>query len=96
MPTPLLLISGTESSPVEDVKRFLELGSDIVVGTPGRIEEFLLKTGRDSVSVKEFEVLILDEADRRASFIAPYCVLSTHSRRSAYWTLVSLNRLLES
>lgn len=39
-------------------------GADIVVGTPGRIEEFLLGKGRDVVSVKELEVLVLDEADR--------------------------------
>lgn len=63
-PPPLLLVSGVESTPLEDVKRFLSTGADIVVGTPGRIEEFLLKSGRNSVNVKELEVLVLDEADR--------------------------------
>ena len=61
---PLLLTSSSESSTAQDVKRFLELGADIIIGTPGRIEEFLLGKGRDAVNVKELEVLVLDEADR--------------------------------
>ena len=64
LPPPLLLVSGSDSSPQEDVARFLSEGSPIVVGTPGRIEEFLLKTGLTRVSVKELEMLVLDEADR--------------------------------
>ncbi|EPT06063.1 hypothetical protein FOMPIDRAFT_1034044 [Fomitopsis schrenkii] len=62
-PPPLLLVS-SNSSPAEDVRRFLSTRADIVVGTPGRIEEFLLGKGSDTVSVKELEVLVLDEADR--------------------------------
>jgi superfamily II DNA/RNA helicase len=38
----------------------------VVIGTPGRIEEFLLGTGKKSVVAKELEVLVLDEADRYA------------------------------
>ncbi|KAF9534303.1 DEAD-domain-containing protein [Crepidotus variabilis] len=63
-PEPLLLVSSDHSSPAQDVQRFLSTGADIVVGTPGRIEEFLLGKGRNSVSVKGLEVLIMDEADR--------------------------------
>jgi len=63
-PEPLLLISSDNSSPVQDIQRFLSIGADIVIGTPGRIEEFLLGKGRGSVNVKELEVLVLDEADR--------------------------------
>ena len=62
-PPPLLLVS-SDSSPAQDVQRFLDTGADIVIGTPGRIEEFLLGKGRDIVNVKELEVLVLDEADR--------------------------------
>ncbi|KAH9951892.1 DEAD-domain-containing protein [Amylocystis lapponica] len=62
-PLPLLLVS-SESSPALDIQSFLTTGADIVVGTPGRVEEFLLGKGRDIVSVKELEVLVLDEADR--------------------------------
>ena len=54
----------SDSSPAQDVQRFLDTGADIVIGTPGRIEEFLLGKGRDIVNVKELEVLVLDEADR--------------------------------
>ncbi|OCH95054.1 DEAD-domain-containing protein [Obba rivulosa] len=62
-PLPHLLVS-SESSPAQDLQNFLSTGADIVVGTPGRVEEFLLGKGRDIVSVKELEVLVLDEADR--------------------------------
>ncbi len=62
-PPPLLLVS-SDSSPAEDVQRFLATGADIVIGTPGRMEEFLLGKGRHVVNVKELEVLVLDEADR--------------------------------
>ncbi|KAF8897556.1 DEAD-domain-containing protein [Infundibulicybe gibba] len=63
-PPPLLLISSSQSSPAQDTQRFISTGADIVIGTPGRIEEFLLGKGKNSVSVKELEVLVLDEADR--------------------------------
>jgi ATP-dependent RNA helicase DDX55/SPB4 len=61
LPPALLLVSSSQSSPAQDVERFLTQGSDIVIGTPGRVEEFL---GRASINAKELEVLILDEADR--------------------------------
>ena len=63
-PPPLLLVSSEQSSPAEDIKRFLSTGAEIIVGTPGRIEEFLLGKGREVVNVKSLEVLVLDEADR--------------------------------
>lgn len=63
-PDPLLLISSDQSSPAQDLQRLLETGADIVIGTPGRVEEFLLGRGQGTVSVKELEVLVLDEADR--------------------------------
>ncbi|KAE9410543.1 DEAD-domain-containing protein [Gymnopus androsaceus JB14] len=63
-PPPLLLVSSNQSSPAQDVERFLSSGADIIIGTPGRIEEFLLGRGRSVVNVKELEVLVLDEADR--------------------------------
>ncbi|GBE82071.1 ATP-dependent rRNA helicase SPB4 [Sparassis crispa] len=62
-PQPLLLIS-SESAPAQDIEKFLSTGADIVIGTPGRIEEFLLGKGKDIVNVKDMEVLVLDEADR--------------------------------
>ena len=68
-PDPLLLVS-SDTSPAEDIKRFLNSKADIVIGTPGRVEEFLLGKGKDVVDVKELEVLVLDEADR--------CVISLH------------------
>lgn len=62
-PPPLLIIS-SDSPPAQDVQRFLSTGADIVIGTPGRVEEFLLGKGKNVVSVKELEILVLDEADR--------------------------------
>ncbi|KAI9446382.1 DEAD-domain-containing protein [Lactarius indigo] len=61
LPPALLLVSSSQSSPAQDVERFLAQGSDIVIGTPGRVEEFL---GKASVNARELEVLVLDEADR--------------------------------
>lgn len=66
LPEPLLLISSAESSPAQDIKRFNDTGADIIIGTPGRVEEFLLGKGKGVVSVRELEVLVLDEADRYA------------------------------
>ncbi|KAJ1302654.1 hypothetical protein OPQ81_002971 [Rhizoctonia solani] len=63
-PPALLLVSGTDSTPAQDTQRFLDTSADIVIGTPGRIEEFLLGRGSNRVSVKELDVLVLDEADR--------------------------------
>lgn len=63
-PLPLLLVSSDESSPAQDVQRFLDSGADIIIGTPGRVEEFLTGRGKTVVSVKELEMLVLDEADR--------------------------------
>lgn len=63
---PALLLVSSDASPAEDIKQFLFQGSDIVIGTPGRIEEFLLGKGKGIVNVKELEILVLDEADRYA------------------------------
>ena len=60
---PALLLVSSDTSPAEDIKRFLFQGSDIVIGTPGRIEEHLLGKGKGIVNVKELEILVLDEAD---------------------------------
>lgn len=65
-PSPLLLVSSSQSSPAEDIQRFISSGADIVIGTPGRVEEFLLGKGKTAVSARELEVLVLDEADRYA------------------------------
>ena len=67
LPPPLLLVSSDESTPAQDIQRFISTGADIVIGTPGRVEEFLLGKGRDIVGVKELEILVLDEADRCGS-----------------------------
>ncbi|KAJ7611606.1 DEAD-domain-containing protein [Roridomyces roridus] len=61
-PSALLLISSNTSSPAQDIQRFTTTGADIVIGTPGRVEEFLLGKGKAVVNVKELEVLVLDEA----------------------------------
>lgn len=63
-PAPLLLVSSNTISPAQDIQRFMSTGADIVIGTPGRVEEFLLGKGKNIVSAKELEVLVLDEADR--------------------------------
>ncbi|CAG8500563.1 6557_t:CDS:10 [Ambispora leptoticha] len=62
-----LFIGGGGSSAIkEDLTSFLEAGPDIIIGTPGRLEDLLV--GRNGVkspiNTKELEVLVLDEADR--------------------------------
>ena len=44
-----------------DIQLFAKLQSDIVIGTPGRVEDVL--TRYDNIDVSELEVLILDESD---------------------------------
>jgi len=77
MTPPLLLVGGgggggdnngggggggaTMSAVARDLRRFAELHSDVVIGTPGRVEDVL--TRYDDVDVSELEVLILDESD---------------------------------
>ncbi|KAF8913923.1 DEAD-domain-containing protein [Gymnopilus junonius] len=63
-PSALLLVSSEQSSPADDIQRFTSTGADIVIGTPGRMEEFLLGKGREVADLKGLEILVLDEADR--------------------------------
>ncbi|KAJ3289236.1 hypothetical protein HK104_007647 [Borealophlyctis nickersoniae] len=56
----MLFIGG--NSVQEDVQRFQKLGGQIVVGTPGRLDDLLKRTGM--FDTRELEVLVLDEADR--------------------------------
>ena len=60
---PLLLVGGGSGyRPVKsDLETFGKLGSDIVIGTPGRIDD-ILSTYSD-LQMNELECLILDEAD---------------------------------
>lgn len=56
----LLLIGGREVS--EDIENYKNNGGNIVVATPGRLEDIMNRMGI-SFKVKELEVLVLDEAD---------------------------------
>ncbi|MGH0152279.1 UNVERIFIED_CONTAM: hypothetical protein FKN15_054516 [Acipenser sinensis] len=61
----ILLIGG--SNPIEDVEKFKELGGNIIIATPGRLEDMFRRKadGLDlASSVKTLDVLVLDEADR--------------------------------
>lgn len=56
-----LVVGGSKSTPLDDYRSFRDSGADILVGTPGRLEELLSRKG---VKKTELDVLILDEADR--------------------------------
>ncbi|KAJ3027174.1 ATP-dependent RNA helicase ddx55 [Rhizophlyctis rosea] len=56
----MLFIGG--NSVQDDVQRFQKEGGQIVVGTPGRLDDLLKRSG--IFNARELEVLILDEADR--------------------------------
>nr|XP_013814109.1 PREDICTED: ATP-dependent RNA helicase DDX55 [Apteryx mantelli mantelli] len=61
----ILLIGGR--NPMEDVEKFKEHGGNIIVATPGRLEDLFRRKadGLDLAScVKSLDVLVLDEADR--------------------------------
>jgi ATP-dependent RNA helicase DDX55/SPB4 len=51
------------SDPSQDVGRFKTDGGNIVIGTPGRIED-LCQKHPEVIAMKGLEVLVLDEADR--------------------------------
>ncbi|KAF9212186.1 ATP-dependent rRNA helicase spb4 [Podila verticillata] len=57
------LLIGGETSLEEDIETFGQTFPDILIGTPGRLED-ILSQKRSGVNVKELEVLVLDEADR--------------------------------
>lgn len=56
-----LCVGGTGISPADDFHAFREHGPDLLIGTPGRMEELLRRPG---VKTSELEVLVMDEADR--------------------------------
>ncbi|KAI9470954.1 MAG: P-loop containing nucleoside triphosphate hydrolase protein [Benjaminiella poitrasii] len=57
------LYIGGSNSLTEDLSSFKKDHPRILIGTPGRLEELLTKTG-SLVNTKELEVLVMDEADR--------------------------------
>ncbi|KAG0337808.1 ATP-dependent rRNA helicase spb4 [Podila humilis] len=57
------LLIGGETSLEEDIEAFSQISPDILIGTPGRLED-ILSQKRSGINVKELEVLVLDEADR--------------------------------
>lgn len=59
---PQLLLGGTQS-PAVDLKKFLAYDPNVLVGTPGRLNE-LLSSPYVHCTADSFEVLVLDEADR--------------------------------
>lgn len=69
LPPPLLLVGGGSSGssavnhrPVtQDLQNFHQQGSDIIIATPGRLEDIL--TRYMVMDVSELECLVLDEAD---------------------------------
>ncbi len=63
LPEPLLLVGGGGGHrPVAgDLETFGKNGSDIVIGTPGRIDDIL--TRYSNLHMNELECLVLDEAD---------------------------------
>jgi ATP-dependent RNA helicase DDX55/SPB4 len=60
LPNPLLLVGGRGDA-LDDMKIFAQERSDIVVATPGRLEDIL--TRYDGMDTSELEVLVFDEAD---------------------------------
>ncbi|KAI9217560.1 P-loop containing nucleoside triphosphate hydrolase protein [Blastocladiella britannica] len=70
--THALFVGGSQNSLEDDLAYFRKHGAHIIVGTPGRLEEFMKRgigraqssAGGTLVNIKECEALVLDEADR--------------------------------
>ncbi|KAK7089702.1 ATP-dependent RNA helicase DDX55-like isoform X2 [Littorina saxatilis] len=61
----LLLIGGSNSA--QDVARFMKNGGNILIATPGRLDDLFSRKQSGfnlALSVKALEVLVMDEADR--------------------------------
>uniref|UniRef100_A0A1B6CXC2 ATP-dependent RNA helicase n=1 Tax=Clastoptera arizonana TaxID=38151 RepID=A0A1B6CXC2_9HEMI len=54
------------NSVIEDIKKFKQYGANIIIATPGRLEDLFSKKGNINLAgaVKSLEFLVLDEADR--------------------------------
>ncbi|KAK6525626.1 ATP-dependent rRNA helicase spb4 [Arthrobotrys megalospora] len=58
---PQLLVGGSNTTPQKDLKLFLSNSTNLVIATPGRLNDLLQS---DYVRTSSFDVLVLDEADR--------------------------------
>ncbi|KAK6346882.1 ATP-dependent rRNA helicase spb4 [Orbilia brochopaga] len=58
---PQLLVGGSNATPQKDLKLFLSNATNLVIATPGRLNDLL---SSDYVRTSSFDVLVLDEADR--------------------------------
>ena len=92
-----LVVGGLKVSPAEDYRLFRENGPDILVGTPGRMEELLKKPG---VRTSELDVLVMDEADRLLDlgFVEPIRALLAYlpkQRRTGLFSATMTEALTE-
>ncbi|KAK6343299.1 ATP-dependent rRNA helicase spb4 [Orbilia blumenaviensis] len=58
---PQLLVGGSNTTPQKDLKLFLSNSTNLVIATPGRLNDLLQS---EYVRTSSFDVLVLDEADR--------------------------------
>lgn len=63
MAPPMLLVGGTDVN--EDVRAFAAAGAAALIGTPGRLDDLMLRS--NAFDAKRCELLVLDEADRLLS-----------------------------
>ncbi|ORX66154.1 DEAD-domain-containing protein [Linderina pennispora] len=96
-----LVVGGSSSATntADELAMLKEIGPDILVGTPGRLEDVIcgrLKHGKKTnVSVKKLELLVMDEADRlldmgfEASLTAIFSVLPRQRRTGLFSATMS-------
>ena len=58
----ILLTGGTSTE--ADIKQFREHGCNVIIATPGRLEDTFKRVKEFATAVKSLEVLVLDEADK--------------------------------
>ncbi|KAI9500001.1 P-loop containing nucleoside triphosphate hydrolase protein, partial [Coemansia spiralis] len=97
---PHLVVGGSSSATntADEISQMKELGPDILVGTPGRLEDVLSSggvRGRPSASASKLEVCVLDEADRlldmgfEASLTAIFSALPKQRRTGLFSATMS-------
>ena len=62
---PMLLVGGTDVA--ADVRRFADDGALALIGTPGRLDDLMMRS--KVLDAKRVELLVLDEADRLLSLV---------------------------
>jgi ATP-dependent RNA helicase DDX55/SPB4 len=88
--TSLLLVGGSDAA--DDATKFQEHGGNIIIATPGRLEDSFKRMNQFRTGTKNLEVLVLDEADKLLAMgfeqsISAILTYLPKQRRTVCWAL---------